>query len=213
LSSYQVSAGAAGAMVAFNNKFEFQLPMPGRHNAANALAIVAAFDLLGLPLDGVVAALSGFKGVWRRCDYAGKLESGARVYDDYAHNVEKIISSMNAARENASGKIIVIFQPHGFAPLGFMRDELFLELEKNMTENDVFALLPPYYAGGTTSFKPTSEEVAADYKTKSRKKYEYFMDRLHAETYIRRNTSGNDVVVIMGARDNSLAEWAKQLTV
>jgi len=186
------------------------LPAPGIHTAANALAIYATISLLGESIRDLAGAVCDFHGVWRRFDYHGTL-CGANVYDDYAHNVEKIISSMNAAREITPGGVTVLFQPHGYGPLGFMRDELFKELEKSLSANDTFALMPVFYAGGTTSFKPQSDEVIEGYCSRGDKKYIYFESRAVAELYLNENITGHDTVIVMGARDNSLSDWAAQI--
>ena len=137
---------------------------------------------------------------------------GAAVYDDYAHNPEKIVSCIRAAQEITSGRVFAVFQPHGFGPLGFMRDVLFKKLEKVLGREDEFILLSPFYAGGTSSFKPTSEEVSTDYKRKGNKKYSCCVSRLELTEYLWTNAQSNDIILIMGARDNSLSDYAKSLT-
>ncbi|MBO5202539.1 MAG: hypothetical protein J6C30_07405, partial [Lentisphaeria bacterium] len=71
-----------------------------------------------------------------------------------------------------------------------------------------------YYAGGTSSFKPSACEVAEDYRTRSGKpdRYPCFANRAEAEAFLAANLTGCETVVIMGARDNSLSVWAKKLT-
>ncbi len=210
LTDYQHTS--AGAVATINRDYRLSLPLPGRHNAANALAILAMFEILQLPLKKLLPQLENFAGVWRRCDYAGNLPTGAKVYDDYAHNVEKIIASISALQETTNGCLITIFQPHGFGPLKFMRHELLPALEKRLRPRDCFAMLPPYYAGGTTSFKPTSEEVITAYQQQGAGHYHYFPDRQTAASYLLNHTTDNDTVLILGARDNSLSDWAKALT-
>jgi UDP-N-acetylmuramate--alanine ligase len=209
LSDYQSSPTGIKAVI--NDKFTIDLPMPGVHSAANALPIVAMLDLLNKPLEKFLPQISNFSGVWRRNDYAGKFTSGAKIYDDYAHNVEKIVAGFSALRETISGRLIIIFQPHGFGPLGFMRDELFKALEINLHNNDIFAMLPPYYAGGTSSFKPTSQEVIENYSSCGTKNYQWFSDRTEAENYLSEHAGAADAIIIMGARDNSLSTWAGEL--
>lgn len=210
LSSYKASAD--GVTAVFNSKYTVSLPAPGLHTAANALSIAAMLEMMGVNVDNAINALQSFGGVWRRFDFAGRMSTGAKVYDDYAHNVEKIMSCINAAREVTAGRIYAVFQPHGFGPLGFMKDEMFSVLEKSLSPDDVFALLPVYYAGGTTSFKPSSEEVCNEYKTKASKNYMHFKTRSAAAEFFKANTSGNDTIIVMGARDNSLSDWAVQLS-
>lgn len=212
LSNYKAGTEAAASVIKETSKktFDFKLPLPGYHSAINALAVLSTLDILGLDSKIALCHISKFKGVWRRFDYAGTNSKRVRVYDDYAHNVEKIVSCIKTAKEIAEGKVISIFQPHGFKPLEFMRGKLFGELEKNLSENDIFIFLPVYYAGGTTSFQPEAEEVVQGYRKNGKKQYLYFSNRSSVESYLRQAEPG-DVIVIMGARDNSLSAWAKSL--
>ena len=194
------------------NGHEFQLPMPGCHNAANAAAVIALADLVGISTEKIYDAVSNFHGVWRRFDFAGRTKGGTRIYDDYAHNVEKIISCMKAASEISTGKLLTIFQPHGYGPLGFMKDELHKALCENLRDGDTFALLPVYYAGGTSSFKPSSEEVIKEYNAiGSKASFMCMPDRAAAAKFIKENLKADDIVLICGARDNSLSDWAVNL--
>lgn len=204
--------GGQFPVASFPRHGDITLPMPGRHNAANALAILAAFEMLGLPTDSAAAELHNFRGVWRRFNLAGQLPSGAPVYDDYAHNVEKLISCIDAAREIRKGKVFAIFQPHGFGPLKFMRDELFRALEIHLRPADAFAMLPVYYAGGTSTFSPSSSEVITGYQSEGKRNYLSFDSRQQAQAYLDSHTGADDIVLIMGARDNSLSDWATFLT-
>lgn len=210
VTSYKCSPDGINAVI--NEDHEVELPVPGVHNAINALSIIAMLEMLGVTKEKSIPALSMFKGVWRRNDYAGRIASGAKVYDDYAHNVEKIASCISTAKQLVSGKVFAVFQPHGFGPLGFMRQDLLPALEKVLSDNDIFIFMPPFYAGGTSSFEPTSESVVAEYKQKGKKHYLSFPNRLQAEEYLCAAAGKNDIILIMGARDNSLSDWAKAMT-
>ena len=194
------------------NEIEIALPIFGKHNAFNAAAVLTTLTKLGYDNDSAQKAIENFNGVWRRFDYAGRTAEGGVVYDDYAHNPEKIASCIRAAQEVSSGKVIAVFQPHGFKPLGFMYEPLFQELENILRPYDEFIMLSPFYAGGTSSFKPTSEEVIRLYKGNSKKKYSCCVSRLELTEYLKTTVQSNDIILIMGARDNSLSDYAKSLT-
>ncbi|MDD5697646.1 MAG: cyanophycin synthetase, partial [Victivallaceae bacterium] len=190
---------------------EISLPICGRHNVFNAAAVLAALRVFGYAAGQTRRATEKFCGVWRRFDYLGKTATGAAVYDDYAHNPEKIASCIRTAQEIAAGKMLAVFQPHGFGPFGFMRETLLKELEETLRPQDEFLLLPPFYAGGTSSFKPTAEEVAAAYRQNGTKKYSCFGTRSELTEYLRENAYSGDIILIMGARDNSLSDYARSL--
>ena len=189
---------------------------PGLHNASNICSIIALFSLLGTNLTVASDYFKQLKGAWRRFNLQGKLDSGAKVFDDYAHNVSKIKSCLKAAREargTETAKVFLIFQPHGFGPLKIMEQQLLAMLHNELKEDEYCYFLPVYYAGGTTSFKPTSEEVITNYhiRNTNAKNIYYIPTRDEVKSLLDCNSSNNDIVVIAGARDNSLATWSKEI--
>ncbi len=201
-------------MATFSGNRSLTLPQPGFHMAMNALVADTLLEWLGFPMEATLRALETFSGVWRRNDFAGVTTSGALVYDDYAHNPEKIVSCFRAMREISNGDIYAVFQPHGYHPFGFMRDQLYLEIEPELRRGDRFILLPPYYAGGTTSFKPTAEEVLLDWQSRSNhpERFMSFPNRELLTDFLLLKSQPGDVIAIMGARDNSLNDYAISLT-
>lgn len=213
VSEYRILKEGSQAIPAavFNNRLSLNLPAPGRHTAANALAIFAMLGMLGFSEEEALKGVERFDGIRRRNDCAGVTTSGIPVYDDYAHNPEKIASCLKTLSEITPGRIFAIFQPHGFGPLGFFRDELLQTLEGCLKEEDSFFMLPPFYAGGTSSFKPTSQEVIAQWKevAKNPGLYSFADDREKLRRMILEKAAPGDMIVIMGARDNSLSFYAR----
>ncbi len=194
-----------------DKRINLALPSPGLHMAMNAVSVLATLDILGLYSPDCHKYISSFGGVWRRFNIKGNLPSGALIIDDYAHNPEKIGSCIRTAKEITAGRIFAVFQPHGFGPLKFMKDNLFKELEKIISKEDKFILLPVFYAGGTTSFSPTSEEVVSEFDSRGGNNFMFFKTRDHLEKYLKAETCANDTVVILGARDNSLSTWTEEI--
>jgi UDP-N-acetylmuramate--alanine ligase len=86
--------------------------LPGLHNVENAIAAIAAAQIMGvLPID-IRKALKSFTGVNRRFDY--RVNTSDLVYiDDYAHHPEEIKACLNSIRQlYPNKKITGIFQPH-----------------------------------------------------------------------------------------------------
>ena len=189
------------------------LPQSGKHTALNALAIFAMLEILGFEKNASLKAIEHFGGIWRRNDYAGQTSSGALVYDDYAHNPEKIISCLSSMKELITGRVIAIFQPHGYGPWGFMEEELGKVLDEFLSEKDVFVVMEPYYAGGTSSFKPSAKEVVDKWQSlyKNKERFMLGSSRNEVANFVKNYATANDIVVIMGARDNSLSTYAKSL--
>lgn len=216
VSSYRLDKSTCppGPTAAFSGSSkEFCLPQCGLHMAKNALAIIALLETIGFDRSSAEMAICRFDGIKRRTDHAGNNPAGFAVYDDYAHNPEKIASCLETMQSLSNGKIIAVFQPHGYGPFGFMKDELFAVLEKILRKNDIFCLLEPYYAGGTSSKKPSADEVWHEWQQKTARpqQYKVFPDRRMLAGFIKENAVQGDVVVVMGARDNSLGNYAEEL--
>lgn len=215
LQNYTAVAGS-GAKAVFAGSPEIALPANGRHSAVNALCIKAMMEMLGFEAQSALEALCRFEGVWRRDDFAGKNSRGAMVFDDYAHNPEKILSCLRGMRERVNGRIFAVFQPHGYGPFGFMENTLFEYMDKFLSVEDRFIVMEPYYAGGTSSFSPKAVDVVAKWQSCAACGKERFMTMPDRETlsgYLDRETGADDIIVIMGARDNSLSDYAASLTV
>src|SRR3546814_18221275 len=85
--------------------------MPGRHNAMNALAAIAAARAVNIPVAQSVAALADFAGLARRYEVLGQA-AGVTVIDDFAHNPDKVAATL-AAVAALPGRALLFFQPHG----------------------------------------------------------------------------------------------------
>ena len=88
-----------------------ELGVPGEHNRRNAAAAVAAVELAGVPREEAIAALRSFEGVGRRFELVGSA-GGVDVYDDYAHNPQKLRAVLETARQRSGRRVLVLFQPH-----------------------------------------------------------------------------------------------------
>jgi UDP-N-acetylmuramate--alanine ligase len=90
-----------------------ELPVPGRHNAANAAGAAAIALELGVPFDAVTRALGGFGGVARRFQFRGERD-GVTYVDDYAHLPSDVDAMIRAAREGGWERVVAVFQPHRY---------------------------------------------------------------------------------------------------
>ena len=78
---------------------EVRWEQTGRHNVANALAVLAAARHAGVPLSQGLAALGRFQGVKRRLELRGEAR-GIRVYDDFAHHPTAIATTLEGLRRH-----------------------------------------------------------------------------------------------------------------
>ena len=75
----------------------WSVPLPGEHNALNALAAIAVASEAGIDDAKIKAAMAGFSGVKRRFQLTGKW-NGVAIYDDYGHHPAEIAAVLGAAR-------------------------------------------------------------------------------------------------------------------
>lgn len=189
----------------------FRLPVPGRHNVENALAAIAACEALGVSLADMVGSLAAFQGVARRFQVLG-CARGVTVVDDFGHNPAKVAASIQAARLRVrkGGRVLAVFQPHGFGPLKFLRADFVDAFSTELAPADRLWFLEVFYAGGTAARDISSSEVIADLVARGvaaevAQSRDWLVARLAAEA------KTGDLVLIMGARDPSLTELANSI--
>lgn len=184
------------------------LNVPGAHNVANALAALGAVRAIGVPLDQAVAALETFAGIRRRMEVVGTA-NGVTVIDDFAHNPDKIAATLKTLHA-FDGRLLILFQPHGFGPLRLMQREFIDGFAGLMREDDVLLMPEPVYFGGTTDRSVGSEDIASGIRAAGRS----------AEALPTREACGDrlidlarpgDRIIIMGARDDTLSVFAADL--
>ena len=98
------------------------LPLPGRHNVANALAALAVGLEVGVAFEAMREALASFRGVARRFETKGEA-AGIVVVDDYGHHPVEVRATLEAARTLDPRRLVVVFQPHRFTRTRDLMDE------------------------------------------------------------------------------------------
>lgn len=185
-----------------------RLQLPGPHNARNALAAIAAAMEVGVELDEAARALAGFAGLSRRLEWVGS-RGGIDVIDDFAHNPDKIAATLRTLHA-FPGRLLVFFQPHGFGPLRVMKGSLIECFAGEMAEEDVLILSDPVYFGGTTDRTVGSGEIVAEIIARGRAA-EHVPDREACARRLARIARPGDRIVVMGARDDTLTLFARQV--
>ncbi len=186
----------------------FILPVPGRHNVENALAALAACSVLGVSLKEMVGPLASFQGVARRFQVLGT-GRGVTVVDDFAHNPAKVAASIRAAHLRAE-RILAIFQPHGFGPLKFLRQDFVEAFARELHPQDRLWFLDVFYAGGTAAKDISSAEVIAEIASLGTAA-EYAPSREGLVARLGTEARAGDLILLMGARDPSLPGLARQI--
>jgi len=120
----------------------FEVAMVGRHNALNALSVIALGDELGLSPDVTRAALASFQGVQRRFTVKGEV-GGVTVVDDYGHHPAEVRATLLGAREAFHRRVVCVFQPHRYT----RTRDLHAEFTTAFNDADVLLLTDIYAAG------------------------------------------------------------------
>lgn len=90
---------------------EIFLPMSGKHNLLNALAVAAIALSEGLSVDEIAAGFASFKGLKRRQEVRGEA-NGVVVLDDFAHHPTAVRETIAAIRERwATRRLVAVFEP------------------------------------------------------------------------------------------------------
>jgi UDP-N-acetylmuramate--alanine ligase len=189
-------------------RHDVRLSVPGRHNASNALAAIAAAHALGVRIEDAVGALARFEGLKRRLETVGEA-GGVTVIDDFAHNPDKIDATLATLRAQP-GRLLIMFQPHGFGPLAKMGDELAESFAAGMAADDRLYLPDPVYQGGTTERIRGSDWLAEQVAARGHLA-EHIPERANIGPALLTEAKPGDRIVVMGARDDTLIEFARGL--
>jgi UDP-N-acetylmuramate--alanine ligase len=211
LSAHDLEALPAGmrfTLEADGPRRSVTLNVPGAHNVANALAALGAVRALGVPTDQAAAALETFAGIRRRMEVVGSV-NGIAVLDDFAHNPDKIAATLKTLHA-FPGRLLILFQPHGFGPLKLMKDDFIDSFVGLMREEDVLLMPEPVYYGGTTDRSVGSDDIASGVRAAGRQA-EALADRAACGDRIVELARPGDRIVVMGARDDTLSTFAAEL--
>jgi UDP-N-acetylmuramate--alanine ligase len=198
--------GVRFALEAEGNRHEVRLAVPGRHNASNALAAIGAARALGVRVEDAVIALARFEGVRRRLEVVGEA-GGVTVIDDFAHNPDKIAATLATLRAQP-GRLLIMFQPHGYGPLAKMGEQLAQSLAEGMTVEDRLYLPDPVYQGGTVEKTRGSDWLASEVRERGREA-EHIPQRSEIGDRLVERARSGDRILIMGARDDTLIDFAR----
>lgn len=178
---------------------ELKLKIPGRHNRHNAAVASAVGQILGLPAEQVLKSLMEFSGTWRRFEYKGVTKTGALVYDDYAHNPQKVAAAIQGAKEYFPGKkIVVVYQPHLYS----RTKTLFKQFSAAFDEADQVILMPIYPAREPFDPTITSEMLAVAINERGTTACEALPSPEAIEGRLKKDfDQRNTVIITMGAGD------------
>jgi UDP-N-acetylmuramate--alanine ligase len=171
-----------------------RLPVPGRHNALNAMAAVAVGRELEMKPASILRALESFAGVARRFELKGE-EGGVLVVDDYGHHPNEIRAVLRAAREHSPRRRVVIFQPHRYT----RTRDLLPEFGGAFADADVLFLAPIYPAGEAPIPGITTERLLEEIRASGHPDCRLAPDLAEIPEAVRSVTRHGDLVLTLGA--------------
>lgn len=121
---------------------QLRVPMPGLHNAQNALGATAAALEMGLSFRACQAGLANFAGVGRRFDDRGSIAE-IDFIDDYAHLPTEVTAAIDAAVDTGHQRIVTVFQPHRYS----RTQALWQQFQSSFDRTDLLIVTDIYSSG------------------------------------------------------------------
>ncbi len=173
---------------------EFELKVPGNHNALNAVAAIAAGLKAGISFEVCKQGIAKFDGVDRRFHFKGE-KKHIRVYDDYGHHPTEVRAALQGFREKfPDRRLVVMFQPHRFS----RTQTCWHDFTLCFSQCDHLILTDVYAAGEMALPGITSERLAHEVKHSS---CQYIPKTPELASQIHSLLKPNDVFVTLGAGD------------
>lgn len=187
---------------------QFRLNLIGKFNVSNALAAISACMMLGLDKFAAAQALEGFSGVKVRLEKIGS-KNGITIYNDFAHNPSKIEASLAALKDHP-GRIIAMYQPHTPFSAVNTGDEVADAVAKVLAPEDIM-LMQEIYELTPQDVGVSSANIINRIKQNGHNNALFLPHKDDTRKFIRENAKTGDRIVIMGAHDNSLADFSREL--
>ena len=187
---------------------QFKLQLLGIFNVSNALATISACSLLGIDPFETAQALEKFKGIKVRLEKIGSVK-GITIYNDFAHNPSKIEASLSALKDYP-GRIIAMYQPH--TPFSAINtgDEVAAAVAKVLSPDDIM-IMQEIYELTPQDKGISSANIIRQIKQNGHNLALFLPHKEDTKRFVLENVRSGDRVVIMGAHDNSLADFSREI--
>ncbi|NNE99719.1 MAG: UDP-N-acetylmuramate--L-alanine ligase [Pyrinomonadaceae bacterium] len=174
---------------------EINLPVPGKHNVYNALAATTVALELEVPFEKIAEAFAEFKNANRRFQYKGEI-GDIKVFDDYGHHPTEILATLEAAKNGADGRrIVIVFQPHRYS----RTQDLMEDFATSFNNADVVYLLDIYPASEMPIAGITAEVLAEKIEEFGHKNVQHIGEVSTAAEKVAMDLAANDLVITLGA--------------
>ena len=171
----------------------FEVKVPGKHNALNATAAIAAGMAVGLSFEECAKGLATYEGVDRRFHFKGE-KNKIKVYDDYGHHPTEVRATLQAFREKfPDQRIVVYFQPHRYS----RTEQCWHDFTLAFSQGDVILMTDIYAAGESALPGVTGERLAQETKHKDVR----YVPKDEALSLVLKTLLPGDIFVTLGAGD------------
>ena len=181
-----------------------KVPVPGEHNALNAIAAFAVAVEAGVPDDVAKRAIASFSGVKRRFTPTGNW-NGVAIYDDYAHHPVEIAAVLKAAKKSSSGRVLAVFQPHRYSRV----QSLFQDFASCFTNADSVIVTPLYTAGEQPLPGITHLTMAEGIRKTGHRQVAVVESEHELAPLVATMARPGDMVICLGA--GTITDWAYAL--
>jgi UDP-N-acetylmuramate--alanine ligase len=182
----------------------WSIPIPGQHNALNAMAAIAVAAEAGISDPVIRGAIESFSGVKRRFQLTGSW-NGVDIYDDYGHHPIEIAAVLKAARPGARGRVFAVVEPHRYTRVA----NLFEEFCSCVAAADSVIVAPLYSAGEPPLEGISHRSLAEGIRAKGHPHVTAVDSPADIAPLIRLYARPGDIVVCLGAGNST--EWAHSL--
>lgn len=186
----------------------YNLPLIGRFNVANALAAIAACSIIGISPHDAAHALENFRGVKARLEKIGAVDD-INIFHDFAHNPSKIEASLLALKSSA-GRVIAMYQPHTPFSARNTGDETAAVIARVLSDDDII-IMQEIYELTPDDTDISSEHIINKIKANGHENAYFLPHKDDTLAFVLAKARSGDKIVIMGAHDNSLADFARQI--
>ncbi|MEO5966743.1 MAG: cyanophycin synthetase [Ferruginibacter sp.] len=149
-----------------------------------------------------------YEGIYRRNQLLG-IKNGIQVIDDYAHNPVKCAAAIESCKLLAP-KVIAWFQPHGYGPTKFLKDDFINEFTNVLRDSDEIWMSEIFYAGGTAEKTISANDLIKEVSARGKNAY-FVEDKKMLLDNLRPHFTNDCVLLLMGARDPGLETFSKNL--
>jgi UDP-N-acetylmuramoyl-tripeptide--D-alanyl-D-alanine ligase len=130
-----MDASRSTFMLEMNDAMHFiTLPLPGRHNVANALAAIAASQAIGISAEAIVKGLAKMKAVPHRLQMRRAVNGAKLIDDSYNANPNSYAQALKVLASYDSEHWLVLGD---FGELGVDGDEIHAQLGRDAKQSDV----------------------------------------------------------------------------